>query len=230
MEVSRAAPDDKIALDDKERTNLSTMLNTMDGLLSPHGLVLFMTTNHVEMLDESIVRPGRIDVLLEIDQLNTAQLNEMVGYFIDDSNFDGLTEEIYNLKIMPAEVSELFKRCLDNKTSCFGMIDDLIAVRKEVHQYFGDGLTSFKLTPEQFAEFEKSLDEDKVSPELVELLRSRTDFDLKEGEVADPKAQTTPTKSGDVKGRKKTKRRIKANHTTHRSWSQIKSQKKTNGT
>lgn len=230
MEVTRAAPDDKIALYDKERTNLSTMLNTMDGLLSPHGLVLFMTTNHVEMLDESIVRPGRIDVLLEIDQLDTAQLNEMVGYFIGDPSFDGWTEEIYNLRIMPAEVSELFKRCLDNKTSCFGMIDELIAVRKEVHQHFGDGLTSFKLTPEQFAEFEKSLDEDKVSPELVELLRSRTVFDLKEGEVADPKAQTTPTKSGDVKGRKKTKRRIKASHTTHRSWSQIKSQKKTSGT
>lgn len=40
---------------------LSGLLNVLDGVSSQEGRVLFMTTNHIEHLDEALIRPGRID-------------------------------------------------------------------------------------------------------------------------------------------------------------------------
>jgi len=44
-----------------ERVSLSCLLNVLDGVASQEGRVLFMTTNHVERLDDALIRPGRVD-------------------------------------------------------------------------------------------------------------------------------------------------------------------------
>ncbi|KAF4582832.1 mitochondrial chaperone BCS1 [Ophiocordyceps camponoti-floridani] len=46
-------------------TSLSGLLNTLDGVASQEGRILIMTTNHVERLDEALIRPGRVDVKAE---------------------------------------------------------------------------------------------------------------------------------------------------------------------
>lgn len=45
----------------KEPVSMSGLLNTLDGVASQDGRVLIMTTNHVEKLDEALIRPGRIE-------------------------------------------------------------------------------------------------------------------------------------------------------------------------
>ncbi|KAJ5998010.1 hypothetical protein N7522_009670 [Penicillium canescens] len=40
---------------------LSGLLNVLDGVSSQEGRVLIMTTNHIEHLDEALIRPGRTD-------------------------------------------------------------------------------------------------------------------------------------------------------------------------
>lgn len=45
---------------------LSDVLNALDGIVSIHGRMLFMTTNHIERLDDALLRPGRIDLKLEL--------------------------------------------------------------------------------------------------------------------------------------------------------------------
>ena len=45
--------------------DFSTMLNCMDGLTSRRGLVVFMTTNHLNKLDPAFIRPGRVDECVE---------------------------------------------------------------------------------------------------------------------------------------------------------------------
>ncbi|ODA84066.1 hypothetical protein RJ55_02584 [Drechmeria coniospora] len=41
---------------------LSGLLNILDGVSSQEGRLLIMTTNHVENLDEALIRPGRVDL------------------------------------------------------------------------------------------------------------------------------------------------------------------------
>ncbi|KAI1192946.1 BCS1 N terminal-domain-containing protein [Nemania serpens] len=47
------------------RLSLSGLLNILDGVASQEGRILIMTTNHVEQLDKALIRPGRIDMIVE---------------------------------------------------------------------------------------------------------------------------------------------------------------------
>lgn len=44
----------------------SGLLNAIDGVLAQEGHLLVMTTNHAEQLDPALVRPGRVDLSLEV--------------------------------------------------------------------------------------------------------------------------------------------------------------------
>ncbi|PNH01200.1 Mitochondrial chaperone BCS1 [Tetrabaena socialis] len=45
---------------------LSTLLNSLDGVLHPSGALVFLTTNHIDRLDSALTRPGRLDYVVEI--------------------------------------------------------------------------------------------------------------------------------------------------------------------
>jgi len=46
--------------------SLSTLLNVIDGVASREGRVLIMTTNHIKRLDDALIRPGRVDLQVEL--------------------------------------------------------------------------------------------------------------------------------------------------------------------
>ncbi|XEU95146.1 hypothetical protein FSHL1_000430 [Fusarium sambucinum] len=47
------------------RISLSGLLNILDGVASQEGRVLIMTTNHLEKLDKALIRPGRVDKIVQ---------------------------------------------------------------------------------------------------------------------------------------------------------------------
>ncbi|KAI8635689.1 BCS1 N terminal-domain-containing protein [Xylariaceae sp. FL1651] len=47
------------------RLSLSGLLNILDGVASQEGRILIMTTNHMEKLDKALIRPGRVDRIIE---------------------------------------------------------------------------------------------------------------------------------------------------------------------
>lgn len=53
------------------RISLSALLNILDGVASQEGRVLVMTTNHVDKLDDALIRPGRVDMKIKFDLANT---------------------------------------------------------------------------------------------------------------------------------------------------------------
>ena len=64
---------------DKQGINFSTMLNVLDGPLRPHGLVAFLTTNHIEAFDEAMLRHGRVDALIEVPTMTRADAAKMAS-------------------------------------------------------------------------------------------------------------------------------------------------------
>ena len=62
-------------------TNLSDVLNSIDGVQSNHGRILILTTNHIEGLDPALLRPGRIDLKVKIDYVNNEVLNQFFKVF-----------------------------------------------------------------------------------------------------------------------------------------------------
>ncbi|KAF7863124.1 hypothetical protein EAF04_007207 [Stromatinia cepivora] len=49
------------------KISLSALLNVIDGVASQEGRILIMTTNHIEKLDEALIRPGRVDMTVHFD-------------------------------------------------------------------------------------------------------------------------------------------------------------------
>lgn len=74
--------------------SLSEILNSLDGIFSVHGRILIATTNHIESLDAALIRPGRIDIKVEIGFVNFEILKKFIGKFFP-------TYQLENIKIKP---------------------------------------------------------------------------------------------------------------------------------
>jgi mitochondrial chaperone BCS1 len=61
------------------RITFSGLLNAIDGVASQEGRLLFMTTNHIEMLDPALIRPGRCDMKI---MFRNASKNQLVTMFL----------------------------------------------------------------------------------------------------------------------------------------------------
>lgn len=48
------------------KQTFGSMINALDGVLSAEGRIIVMTTNHIEKFSDTFLRPGRIDLKLEI--------------------------------------------------------------------------------------------------------------------------------------------------------------------
>ncbi|KAH9205187.1 hypothetical protein DL95DRAFT_397880, partial [Leptodontidium sp. 2 PMI_412] len=71
--------------------SLSALLNVLDGVGSQEGRVLIMTTNHTDRLDAALIRPGRVDMKLELGYTNQ-DINARLFcalFMPDDTSTDG---------------------------------------------------------------------------------------------------------------------------------------------
>src|SRR4029077_13790047 len=72
----------------KMGVTLGGLLNVLDGLQSPLGALFFLTTNHINKLDAALLRPGRIDVRLEISHPSKEQKEELYTRFFPNEEID----------------------------------------------------------------------------------------------------------------------------------------------
>lgn len=59
------------------RLSLSGLLNILDGVASQEGRVLIMTTNHIEKLDKALIRPGRVDMIVEFGRADESMVAQI---------------------------------------------------------------------------------------------------------------------------------------------------------
>jgi len=109
-------PKDPFALDDedalKEPIDLAFLLNLLDGTLESSGRIMIITSNFPERFDRALVRPGRIDMIIEFKKCSMMVLREMISGFYDTED---LAHEIWEHpevsgKWTPAEVQQILFR------------------------------------------------------------------------------------------------------------------------
>lgn len=64
----------------------SGLLNALDGVASAEECITFMTTNHPERLDSALLRPGRVDYKVMIDNATEYQVQKMFLRFYENEN------------------------------------------------------------------------------------------------------------------------------------------------
>jgi hypothetical protein len=102
---------------ESEKLDLSFLLNLLDGTLEAQGRILIVTTNFPERLDRALVRPGRIDMIVNFKNSTRAVLQEMVSAFYD-REVPLPEDETLEGKWTPAEVNQiLFRNFEDPETA-----------------------------------------------------------------------------------------------------------------
>lgn len=61
--------------------SMGSLLNTLDGVATPHGLITIMTTNRFDILDEALTRPGRMDLVEELGWPSVKTISQMFRHF-----------------------------------------------------------------------------------------------------------------------------------------------------
>lgn len=99
---SRQKQDQHIAV------SFSGLLNALDGVAAQEGRIIFLTTNHRELLDAALIRPGRIDVEFKLDLATREQIATMLRRFHPDAEeqIAVLVAELPERRLSPAQIQQ----------------------------------------------------------------------------------------------------------------------------
>jgi len=112
----------------KSTITLSGLLNVIDGLFTCHGRILIMSTNHPEILDSALIRPGRINCKFLFDNCDSEQIGKLYEMFFNqeltENNKKQLEKININKKYSPAQITSIFLRYRNNSDTVLEHIDD----------------------------------------------------------------------------------------------------------
>ncbi len=89
---------------DNDQLSLSFLLNILDGTMSPEDILFVMTTNHKEVLDEALIRCGRVDIAIEINKCDKYQLSQIYFDLYNKTLDQGIVDRFYEDKYITAEI------------------------------------------------------------------------------------------------------------------------------
>ena len=95
-------------LDKDDAITLGGFLELLDGLIEMPGRLIVITSNHPEKLDRALLRPGRIDVNLELKLASQADINDIFRLWYRADIPDAELKNVPDKKLSHAAVSELF--------------------------------------------------------------------------------------------------------------------------
>lgn len=116
------------------KISIGSLLNTLDGVATPHGLITMMTTNRFEVLDDALTRAGRMDLVEELTWPTEETLTKMYKHFF------GFEPEVWIASsdkpiegVSTAQIAEIFKKNLDDPD--MAAIEAKIAIDKVVNAF-----------------------------------------------------------------------------------------------
>ncbi|CAG8704086.1 15077_t:CDS:2 [Dentiscutata erythropus] len=87
--------------------SLSNFLGCLDGHIMSEGNIIIMTTNHADHLDPACIRPGRMDVHLNLEYCTHYQIKKMYRSVVEDSKAEfpeDILQKIPERLLPPCEV------------------------------------------------------------------------------------------------------------------------------
>jgi chaperone BCS1 len=107
---------------EEEPITLDDILNLWDGIKETPGRIMGISSNHYEKLDPALIRPGRIDITLCLDNCTRNMIGQMYKQFykcdIDKKELEKIKDkhfspaEIINFYVLNRENKEEFINCL----------------------------------------------------------------------------------------------------------------------
>ena len=93
-----------IQKDEGDQITLSYILNIIDGIRETPGRILVITSNNYESLDPALIRPGRIDITLEMNNCSIDIIKEMYSHYYKDILPEYMDNYLKDYEISPAKI------------------------------------------------------------------------------------------------------------------------------
>ena len=108
----------------------SALLNALDGVTTPHGLITIMTTNYIDRLDDAILRSGRADRVVEMGLPSWREIQRLWTMFYPEASpLDSEPAWFAGSGVSQADISEIFKRYWENSDTARVEIMNGLGVR-----------------------------------------------------------------------------------------------------
>ena len=97
---------------DSEGVTLDGLLTILDGCVEQHGPIFIATTNHIDLIDKALIRPGRFDICLKLDNANEEIIIQMINHFNkknkkNKKNIKKLNKSIKSIKSIKSNSSSI---------------------------------------------------------------------------------------------------------------------------
>lgn len=118
-----------------DELNLAGILNVLDGVVDTPGRIVIMTSNHPEVLDPALIRPGRIDRQIHLGYMQVAEACQMLAHYFDDECTPDQRAQLDTLLRPGSNGSPaLTPAALEQLCARFSTIDDLLdGLSTEIH-------------------------------------------------------------------------------------------------
>jgi mitochondrial chaperone BCS1 len=127
------------------QVTFSGLLNALDGIHSKDGLIVFMSTNHIERLDPALLRPGRIDCKVYLGMASPYQIKEMFLRFFPETTNEAkrFAAQFAGRSISMATLQEYL---LARRYSIERALDEVNTIEAEVRQSSTPGIPAIPIT------------------------------------------------------------------------------------
>jgi len=115
--------EDPITLDD--------LLNLWDGLQETPGRILIITSNKYHDLDKALIRPGRIDITLELSYVSRPVIREMYKHFFKEDIDEEKLAQIKDRFYVPAEIVNIYLDDIHDKNKFLNRLIENVSVLEE---------------------------------------------------------------------------------------------------
>ncbi len=99
----------------EEKMSLSFILNIIDGLNENYGRILIITSNFYDKIDKALIRPGRIDIRVDMKNASINTIKEMYKHYFNSNIENRYLNKLKDDMVSPAEIVNIYRNCRDNK-------------------------------------------------------------------------------------------------------------------
>lgn len=112
----------------------SGLLNALDGVASAEERILFMTTNHIDQLDDALIRPGRVDMTVKLGNATEWQIGKLWDRFYAPYDPEGVGKAQFVQRakdfglvdnVSTAQLQGVFLYNKDDPEGAIAMVDQL---------------------------------------------------------------------------------------------------------
>jgi len=114
MEGQQVSLKDLVSPPSEDLITLDDILNLWDGIKETPGRILGISSNHYEKLDPALIRPGRIDITVHMNNATHNMIQEMFTHFYGKPMKQKDLKRIKNYFYSPAEITNCYIQCKDD--------------------------------------------------------------------------------------------------------------------